>query len=252
MALFNIKSQTSSIVSTASWDTGNNRESIVPKPKYLDISQQNKALDPIKFNFYYNNTQNNFSPLPIRSSLIATRTRLGYYQIYFGQTPEPLRITDLYFLPVQNISSVFSYSLSQFNKNQKVKDQSYQLFLPANYQDPFNSKKNILNQIISRLENDKIVYIVENSEIIAYFLQNNPLDNLVYNSSTLGISYTKNKKNLPSIDTIPVVLNLLKDSNIIVSLIYSPSLSNSEVSIKHPLLSSVLSIRLPSQDQNIT
>jgi len=196
-----------------------------------------------------NNFSNYFLIRPIRSTLIATAIRNGYYNRYEGGIQADLSILqDLYYLPKQKLNTNYSMGNKQFNINGRI------LFLPANYTDVFNSKQIvILSSPDPTISNDSefATYSSVCSEendcfgLSAYFLDVGDTQD----PELFGISFNQ----INSIDTSsfsPIILNLKQNDQTIISILYNSSYTNTEVVIKHPSVG-IYVINLPESSQDI-
>jgi hypothetical protein len=265
MSLYNIQSDSIFNIPKATWNTNNSRNSIKVLQHYNASSttaptenlltndryvMQSKLLSSTKQDRKNQDTIKTYlETLPITITQTPQAIRNGFYNKFSNSFDGIYPVTFKYYIPQQNISSIHAQQAAQYKNNTKISGINYDLFLPENYQDQFNSKKTILTNIVNTITEFENLFIVENNELIGFFIQTDPEDNLSYNSETVGVAYTqKTKKQF--VDEVPYVLNIIKNDKIIVSLVYNPKLVDTTVVIKHPLINNSLLIILQPQDQN--
>lgn len=195
------------------------------------------------------------TPYIIRSKLTTTAIRNGYYNSYTGKIETNISLEDTYYLPQQNISTVFSYGSSQLKSNkQKINESNYTLFLPENYADIFNSKTVILTpRYDPELSNssNRLVYSCACDTtnnclgLSCFFIDINNLND----SSMFGISFN-NPQTIANNSEAPLILNIKYNNNTIASVLYDSSHINNNVVIKHPSIN-LYEIALPNISKDI-
>ena len=275
MSLYNIQSDTIFNDPKATWDTNNSRESLGVLPQYslsplpnLPLTNdrylsQSKILSSTK------PTQNNqhiattyFLPLPIITSEISRSIRGGFYNKFTNSFSTNHPFTSKYYVPKQNIASIYNTQSSQFKNNTKISGRNYDLFLPENYQDVFNSKNTILNPIqnteLSSQLNTIVLttecYSAECANILATFVQPSfHTDSETYTDiSNFGISFNNKDVYITSENLSPIILNIKKLDEIIVSIVYGQEYINTQIAIKHPLIPINFSTILPINNSEIS
>lgn len=195
------------------------------------------------------------SQYTIRTLNQSAAIRNGEFNIYTGKFESGPPASSKYYLPKQNISTVYSFNNKYYTYSNKLNavDNSFKsLFLPENYADIFNNKNLILiatnfNFQLSEQNNQRI-YSVSCSDnpgcmgigITSFFIQPSydaNSSNYEINGS-MGISFD------PIIDSNPVddylELNIIRQSETIVRIIYDKAYINTEICIKHPLIDNYL------------
>jgi hypothetical protein len=267
MSIYNISNTTTSNANLkASWPTGNSRSSILIKPlppsnptkpctNFFAANQQPCDTKLTSEPFFNENKRSVYIPnkyfviRPIRSYLIATAIRNGYYNYYSGVIEaDPSALESLYYLPKQNLTINYSMGNKKFNINERI------LFLPANYEDVFNSKQIvILSSPDPTIGNDSefATYSSVCSEeyncfgLSVYFLDIGDTKD----AELFGVSFNE-LKSIDSISTSPIILNVKQNNQIIVSVLYNSNYVNTEIVIKHPSIGLYI-INLPELSQDI-
>jgi hypothetical protein len=152
----------------------------------------------------------------------------------------------LYYLPSQNVSSVFVSGSKKFfssKNNTNIATKHFQGFLPSNYTDAFYSKNTILTDVdYDPSSNDALA--VSTNGIQCLFVEHEGAD-----LSSYGLAFNIPTKllELSNINGL-IILNITLNSDLIVSIVYENFYVNTEVSVKHPLLSQYLTLNLPNSD----
>jgi hypothetical protein len=276
MSLYNIQSDTTFNDPKATWDTNNSRESIrVSPPHTSPLSNSSNLLANDRYvvqskilssnrttQTNQNVTTTSLNILPITTSEVSRAIRGGFYNKFTNLFNINHPFTSTYYVPKQNIASIYNNQSSQFKNNTKISGRNYDLFLPENYQDVFNSKSTILNPIqnteLSSQLNTTVLttecYSPECSNILATFVQ--PLfdtDSETYNDiSNFGISFNNKDVYITSENLFPIILNIKKLDETIVSIVYGQEYINTQIAIKHPLIPINFSTILPINNSEIS
>lgn len=270
MSLFQITNQTVSLTLKASWFTGNSRLTLTPKTKssqpctnlfnnnsnVCDVrrSQDRLVSQSLIISSNLNPVRNqdvkedHFSKT-IRITKNTLAQRLDFFNTYTGKfviLPE----NSSYNLPKQNTSTIFTIGQTKYVNNNMFSINNYKLFEREIIQ-LSNSYVNVELSTIS----DQNVYSIEcensvDCEGCCWGISGNffqPVDDLdnVYNSTTLGISWED--YNFSVSDEQPAsILDIYKNEQLIISIIYSHYYNNREITLKHPIINSVKVILNPS------
>jgi len=191
---------------------------------------------------------NNYAKI-IRITQNTLAQRMGFFNSYTGKfviSPQ----TVSYNLPKQNICTVFTMGKTQYACNAKFSINNYKLF----EREIIQLNNSYTNVELSTLS-DQNVYSIEceNSVdcdsccwgISGNFFQ--PVDDLdnIYDSTTLGISWED--FNFSVSDEEPAsILDIYKNEELIISILYSHYYNNREITLKHPIINSVKVILNPS------
>ena len=157
----------------------------------------------------------------------------------------------LYYLPKQNVSSVFVSGSKKFYSSRPTTDISskdFIGFLPANYTDAFYSKNTILSDANYDPSSGDNVLSVNSNGIACFFIEDDGAD-----LSSYGLSFNLPTK-LPEISETNslIVLDITLNNNLIASIAYENFYVNTQVALKHPLLTQYYTIALPNSDLEIS
>jgi hypothetical protein len=204
-----------------------------------------------------------FEPLPIVTSETSKAIRAGFYSRYSNKFIFGYPYVAKYFVPKQNLSSIYAGQSGSYKNNTKIVGQNYDFVLPENYQDIFNSKSTILNtyqNIDFSVSLNTNVFSTECFDpqcegIFATFVQPS-FDtniNLYSDSNNFGISFNnKDLFNAPLQNiSSPIIVDLKMNNETIVSIVYNQEFILTEVAVKHPLIPTNFTIILPSSDREI-
>lgn len=293
MSLFNIATQqTRSINVTNDWDlnidqyqiNNNNFHNISPATNtqtqdtlIIDPSSEPINASSDRFTHYSSmfssrldslinrdTVKNYLSPLPITISQTLSAYRSAAWNMFLGKFIENYPTIYKYYIPTQNINTIFTHSISQWAKQHKISDKTYDLFLPENYLDEFGSKQIILtpflNNELSTMLNSAVLtaYCSQSDDcanISANFIQptfdNN--DSNYFDANNFGISFDALSDFDPETTEFePIILDVKYSNEVIVNIVYDPIYAGSEVVIKHILINNYHVINLPNTDSEIS
>jgi hypothetical protein len=274
MSLFQITNQNVSSNLKASWFTGNSRSNLKiaysPQPKATqictnffnnngDICDIRKPND--RFSAYglikssdLNSVSNQSIQQDSFSKIIRiTKDTLAHRSNFFDEHTGKFVIfpqNSSYNLPKQNISTIFTIGQTKYVNNTIFLIDNYKLFEREIIQ---------LNNSYTNVElsttSDQNVYSIECENSVDcdgccwgisgnFFQPTDDLDN-VYDSTTLGISWED--FNFSVSDEEPAsILDIYKNEELIISILYSHYYNNREITLKHPIINSVKVILNPS------
>lgn len=208
-------------------------------------------------------TKNYLSPLPITISQTLSAYRSAAWNMFLGTFIDNYPTIYKYYIPTQNINTVFTHSISQWIKQQKVSDKTYDLFLPENYLDEFGSKQIILMPIL----NNELSTILNSAVLTSYCSQPDDCANIsanfiqptfdnndsnYFDTNNFGISFDALGDFDPETTEFePIILDVKYSNEVIVNIVYDPIYAGSEVVIKHILINNYHVINLPNTDSEI-
>ena len=193
-----------------------------------------------------------FQILPIRTTKVATGIRTKNYKFYDNSFFE--LNSDLYYIPIQNLSTTFSIGRNSFKKTDK------QLFLNENFNDVFSNKDFVLvnpsfNFILSTSLKTN-VYSINYNDVyqkplyfLTHFVKPSYDNNDLYNDlNNFGIAF--DDPNDTNSEQYIYNYSIYYNSELIVSILFSNLLSGTEIIVKHPIFIEK-SFTLPYKDESI-
>jgi hypothetical protein len=168
--------------------------------------------------------------------------RIGFFNEYTGKfviSPQ----NSSYNLPKQNISTIFTIGQTKYVNNNMFLINNYKLF----ERDIIQLSNFYVNVELSTLS-DQNVYSIECENSVDcdsccwgisgnFFQPVNDLDS-VYDSTTLGISWEDFNFSVSNEEPAST-LDIYKNEQLIISIIYSHYYNNREITLKHPIINSV-------------
>jgi len=270
MSIYNISNETTTVNLKAPWVTGNKRSSIAPKPQpnttprlctnffannsnICDVRKVNdrfSAYGLIKSSKLEAVSNNNIKKDNFAQNIRITKNtlsqRLGLFSKYTGKfLINPQNIS--YNLPKQNISTIFTIGRTKYVNNIM---NNYKLFERQIIQ----LNNFYINVELSTTLNQNVYTIeCENTVdcdsccwgIVGNFFQ--PVDDLdnIYDSTTLGISWEDFNFSVTNEEPAST-LDIYKNEELIISILYSHYYNNREITLKHPIINSIKVILNPS------
>lgn len=206
------------------------------------------------------------SGLAIRIVEDCSAIRANDYDAFTNSFESGFPVSNIYYLPNQIVSSVYRMNNNYYshrNPTTNIRINSYQWFLPGNYQDKFNSKDIILvaydidPALTARL--NKNVYsticfdnIADGSNcygISASFVQpTGDISNDYTTYGNLGIAFDVINTLL---NNSHIITNINHNGELIVRLVHDTIYNGSEISVKHPRINNYLLLNLPSTNSTL-
>lgn len=279
MAIFNITNQTTELVSSASWI--NNNPEMRPKPSMTKRDTTSSVSDLVSLDRFMihskifsgstntvrsNNTTKSDSILAMRTTHSNSAIRENDYIFFTNAFKLDFPINSLYYLPKQNISSIFVINNNYYSYRKNVANiqkNSNIGYLLNNIDDKFQAKNRILiateldSQLTTILNKNVYTIICDNfigcnnccAGIQANFIQPIQDDNVNYaNYGSLGLSF--DIIDLPTTNS-NLILYINDHQETIVRIIYDSLYANKEFVIKHPRIDDYFVINLPTINSTI-